>query len=188
MIEKDMCDMTQAQSIVGYSSNRAQDDYYPTPESATRSLLDREEFAGNVWEPACGSGAMSTVIEKYGHAVISSDLFDRGYGERPIDFLNEWRTVDNIITNPPFLLSEQFVYHALMCSKSKVAMFLKLAFLEGVTRKKMFQTTPLSRVYVFSRRVSLQRNGNEKTGSGMIAFAWFVWEQGYDKEPVIRWI
>jgi len=176
-----------AQSIVGYSRSRADKDFYPTPEHVTRDIMSVELFEGSVWEPACGDGSMSKVIEKF-YPVISSDIVDRGYGETGINFLLENRIVDNIITNPPFLDAENFVYHALKRTKYKVAMFLKLSFLEGMKRKIMFESTPLSCVYVYSHRVSLKRNGVGKTGSGMIAFAWFVWEQGYEGEPVIRWI
>jgi hypothetical protein len=181
--------MTQrAQSIVGYSQSRAENDFYPTPAYVTTDILEREKFTGSVWEPACGDGAMSRVIELHGYQVISSDLFDRGYGETGIDFLLENRKVGNIITNPPFLLAEKFVKHALEYSEGKVCMFLKLAFLEGAARKVLFQSTPLARVYVYSKRVSLQKDGVGKTGSGMIAFAWFVWEHGYKGDPAVRWI
>lgn len=179
-----------AHSIVGYSQSRAEQDFYPTPEYVTEDLLQHEYFTGSIWEPACGNGAMSRVLENWHKQgpVISSDLIDRGYGEVGIDFLSTHRKVGNIITNPPFLLAEKFVYHALECVEYKVCMFLKLAFLEGVSRRKMFQTTPLEKVLVYSKRVSLQKNGTGKTGSGMIAFAWFVWNHEYHNEPIIRWI
>jgi len=178
----------QAQSIVGYSGNRADGDFYPTPSHVTKDIYEYEVFVGNIWEPACGDGAMSKVLERAGYDVISSDLYDRGYGETGINFLLENRSVDNIVTNPPFKDAEKFIYHALKCSNRKVAMFLKLSFLEGAKRKIMFESTPLIRVWVYSKRVSLLRNGEGKRGSGMIAFAWFVWERGYTGEPVIKWI
>ena len=61
-------------------------DFYPTPEWATRALIDSERFDGDIWECACGDGAMSTVLESNGSYVFSSDLYDRGYGETGIDF------------------------------------------------------------------------------------------------------
>jgi hypothetical protein len=50
-------------------------------------LIDNEKFKGDIWESACGNGAMSDVLEQTGRGVISSDLFDRGYGEAGVDFL-----------------------------------------------------------------------------------------------------
>ena len=71
----------------------------------------------------------------------------------------------------------------------KVAMFLKLTFLEGQKRKKLFSKYPPRYVYVFSKRVNCAKNGEfEKYGNNAVAYAWFVWEKGFCGEPVIRWI
>jgi len=56
-------------------------DFFPTPAWATYALMDNERFNGDVWECACGDGAMSEVIEDFGNTVESSDLFDRVYGK-----------------------------------------------------------------------------------------------------------
>ena len=34
-------------------------DYFPTPAWATHALADNEKFDGEIWESACGDGAMS---------------------------------------------------------------------------------------------------------------------------------
>lgn len=71
----------------------------------------------------------------------------------------------------------------------KVALLAKLAFLETAERKPLFETTPLARVYVYSKRIRLDKNEvTGKTSGGMIAFAWFVWEYSYKGEPVLKWI
>lgn len=184
----------QALSIVGSSrrnGNRDQSDFYPTPAYATHALLKREVFNGDVWEPACGNGAISEVVKEYGNIVKSSDLVVRGYGEAPVDFLSTDRSVRNIITNPPFNLSLEFVQHAKLCAKNKIAMFLKLAFLEGSKRQEMFRDKffPLSKVYVFSKRVRLDKNGIPMgCKSEMIAFAWFIWDSTHDGPATIDWI
>ena len=38
-------------------------DFFPTPAWATHALLENEHFEGEVWECACGDGAMSRVLE-----------------------------------------------------------------------------------------------------------------------------
>src|SRR3954452_14055347 len=83
-------------------------DYFPTPRWATFALIDNEKFAGDIWECACGDGAMSRVLAQTGSATPSSDLFDRGYGEIGIDFVSAHRPMDNIITNPPYNSAEGF--------------------------------------------------------------------------------
>jgi hypothetical protein len=171
--------------------NREKDDFYPTHPSATRALLSVEKFEGAIWEPACGEGDMSKVLEAAGHEVISSDLIDRGYGETGVDFLRVWKgRAPNVITNPPFKLAVPFVNIALQLTTGKVAMFLRLAFLEGQRRGPWFKRTPLRRVYVMSGRVPFQRGrlAADDDSVGVIAFAWFVWEHGYEGEPSIGWL
>ena len=77
-------------------------DFYPTPRWATFALIDNEKFSSDIWECACGDGTMSKVLKETGCAVLSSDLYDRGYGEVALDFLTSTRYADNIVTNPPF--------------------------------------------------------------------------------------
>jgi hypothetical protein len=59
---------------------RAPYEFYPTPPEATRALLSVETFDGTIWEPACGRGAISTVLETAGYQVVSTDLVQRDYG------------------------------------------------------------------------------------------------------------
>lgn len=173
------------------AENRQKDDFYPTPPIATRKLLAVEKFDGPIWECACGDGAISKVLADHGYEVISSDLVDRGYGESRVDFMMEWTArAPNIVTNPPFKFAREFVDKALGLTTGKVAILARLAWLEGKSRKSLFQTTPLSRVWVFSERVPMLRNGDEmmKGGGGMIAFAWYVWDHAYRGEARLGWI
>lgn len=172
------------------SEDREKDDFYPTPPEGTRALLAVEKFDGPIWEPACGRGDMSRVLEESGYEVTSTDLIDRGYGQSQRDFLMEWQTVaPNIVTNPPFKMAEEFARHALHLTTGKVAMLCRLAWLEGKGRRALFEETPLARVWVFAGRLSMQRGELGKTGQGgMLAFAWFVWEHGHEGPPALGWI
>lgn len=171
--------------------NREKDDFYPTWPGATAALLSVEQFDGAIWECAAGEGDMSRVLEAAGYDVISTDLVDRGYGEARVDFLMEWAPrAPNIVTNPPFGLAREFVEKALQLSTGKVAMFLRLAFLEGLARGEWLPQTPLARVYIMSRRVPMQRGRLSEIGDGhgVIAFAWFVWERGHVGVPTLGWL
>lgn len=166
-------------------------DFYKTPEHATLAILERERFEGWIWEPACGDGAISRLLESRDGErgkVTSSDLHDRGYGDPNVDFLNTYRKVSHVITNPPYRLAQEFVEHALQCASGKVAMLLKLNFLEGQRRKPFFASTPLRTVYVFSKRISFDKGNVAGKGNGLLAYAWFVWEHGYVGKPTIEWI
>lgn len=171
--------------------NREKHDFYPTWPAATRALLSVERFAGPIWEPACGDGAISKVLETAGYDVVSTDLIDRGYGDGGRDFLMEWQSLaPNVVTNPPFKHAVEFVERSLQLTTGKVAMFLRLAFLEGVDRGTWFPTTPLARVWIMSRRVPMQRGRLAEAGDGhgVIAFAWFVWEHGHSAAPALHWL
>ena len=179
-------------SIVGSSranGERQKDDFYPTPPQATIELLKREEFIGNIWECACGEGHMSKVFLDFGHEVKSTDLIYRGYGE-VADFFQAPYVADNIITNPPYGMALEFVLEAKKKSRRKIAMFLKTVFLESEKRREMFLDTeyPLKTVYQFSKRVTLYKDGKKMKNSGMIAYAWYVWERGHEGKPTIEWI
>ena len=153
-------------------------DFFPTPSWATHALIDNEPFEGEIWEPACGNGAMSEVLATTGNPVFSSDLFDRGYGEPGIDFLASDRRAQNIVTNPPYNCAEGFVEAGLEKCERKFALLLRLAFLEGANRQRtIFNRTPPSRVWVFSERITFYPVGAERKGSGTTAYAWFVWDK-----------
>ena len=180
----------QAQSIVGYNpEGRPENDFYPTPREGTTGLLDYESFSNHVWEPACGDGAMVKVLNEYKYSVIASDIEPRGCGYQK-DFLEvSVLQAPSIITNPPFRIAQKFAMHALDLGAEKVALLCKLAFLEGQERAAWLDRSPLRRVLVFKKRLTLYREGVKLKNGGMIAFAWFIWERGYtDQHPVLGWI
>jgi hypothetical protein len=171
---------------------READDFYRTPARCTERLLEVERFPSVIWEPACGDGAISEVLRDAGHMVISTDLVDRGYGASHRDFLMEYTlSAPAIITNPPFKLADEFVLHALALGVEKVAMFMRLAWLEGGARHtRLWSRHPPVRIWTFSRRQTLWRGDdpNAKDKGGAIAFAWFVFERGFAGHPELRWL
>lgn len=163
-------------------------DFYPTPKWATFALIENESFRGDIWECACGDGAMSEVLAETGSATESSDLYDRGYGEIGHDFLATDRRRRNIITNPPFHSAEGFVATAVRQAQSKFALLLRLAFLEGANRANtIFHKHPPSRVWVFSERITFYPKGAKVAGSGTTAYAWFVWDKDHQGPTELSW-
>jgi len=163
-------------------------DFYPTPAWATHALIDNEDFRGDIWESACGNGAMSEVLETTGNRVISSDLIYRGYGEGDQDFLETLRKAPNIVTNPPYNAAEGFVKSGLERAEKKFALLLRLAFLEGANRQRtIFTEAPPSRVWVFSERITFYPAGAVQKGTGTTAYAWFVWDKEAAGATELRW-
>ena len=178
---------------------REEHDYYATEPKAVELLLEKESFSPTVWECACGEGHIAEVLKNQGYDVVCSDIYDRGYEDTEIiDFLKVTSVATcsrmDIITNPPYKFAKEFVEKALEISAegTKIAMFLKLTFLEGKARKKLFDKSPPKVVYVSSARLQCAKNGDfEKYGKGVgtaIAYAWFVWEKGYNGKTTVEWI
>ena len=131
-------------------------DYYATEPKALELLLELETFSNRVWEPACGQGHLSEVLKNSGYNAASSDLVYRGYGYGNVDFLKVSKPFDgDIITNPPYKYAKEFVEHALdiVTDGHKVAMFLKVQFLEGKARRELFEKHPPKVIYVASSRL-----------------------------------
>lgn len=172
--------------------DRETNDYYATNSSAIDDLFKMEDF-NDIWECACGEGHLSKRMIELGKDVYSTDLIDRGFGEGQIDFLTtdkEWN--GDIITNPPYRFSSEFVYKGMSILKPnrKLAMFLKLQFLEGIARKKMFEIYPPRTIYVYSFRQRCAMNGDfdKYSKSNAVAYCWYVWEKGFVGSPIIKWI
>lgn len=170
------------------SGEREINDFYATDPIAGEFLINLEKLNSNIWECACGEGHLGKVFEAHGYNVKATDIIDRGYGQGGVDFLKCYEKFDgDIVTNPPYKYAEEFIKHSLSLidDGNKVCMFLKVQFLEGKSRKKLFKNTPPSRVWVSSSRIKCGKNG--VFGSSMVAYAWYVWEKGYKGDTILKW-
>lgn len=187
-----------AYSMLGarnYALNeREENDYYATEPKAIDLLLEKEQFQRNIWECACGEGHLAKRLEEHGYEVFSTDLIDRGFGIGGVDFLCASAPAEphDIITNPPYKYAKEFIEHALDISNdgTKVALFLKIQFLEGKARRKLFEQYPPKTIYVSSARLHCAMNGDfgKYAKSSTICYAWFVWQKGYKGDTVVKWI
>lgn len=184
-------------STLGSSSHseteRQIDDYYATDPTAIDELFRLEGFHNKIWEPACGEGHLSKRMIGYNKEVYSTDIVNRGYGDNFLDFLEsniQWS--GDIITNPPYKMAKSFVEKAMSSIEigNKVAMFLKLTFLESQSRVELFKKYPPKTVYVYSYRKSVAKNGlkEEFEKSSAVCYCWFIWEKGFKGDPKIKWI
>ena len=163
-------------------------DLYQTPSKITEFLLNRLDIeeGSRVLEPANGLGAISDVVKAYGIECDTSDIRDG------VDFLttNGNGSYDYIITNPPYKYAQEFVEKSMEHIKvgGKVAMLLRLSFLESAKRYHFFRDTGLKTVYVSSKRITMFPYGeDEPKNSGTLAYAWFVWEKGNTESSTIEW-
>lgn len=177
--------------------SRSQNDFYATPPVAVYGLLKEEIFNKDVWEPASGMNHIVKILEKNGYNVKRSDIIKYVDDDKLeiIDFLNTTGTWDgDIITNPPFSLATQFVNKSLELVKdgAKIAMFLKVQFLEGSKRYwNLFRDNPPKIVYINVNRCGCTKDGIfNKTGNApsAICYCWFIWKKGFKGRPIIKWM
>lgn len=152
----------------------------------------RVETIAGVWEPACGEGHMAEVVTEFVRGqVIASDVFDYGYGQASVDFVNdeplarpEW-----IITNPPFVAACEFTLRALDLASDGVAMLVRTQWIEGIGRyKKLFRDQPPTIYAPFVERVPMVKGRWDPDASTATSYAWFVWLNGASRTTRVSWI
>lgn len=172
-------------------------DFYTTPPEAVRALLSVESFDGDIWEPACGHGAIADVFKDAGYDVVSTDLAHRGYGIGGIDFLDENRPrARNIITNPPYGggLADNFIGHALRMTRETggaVAMLCDLASLCHPRRHAKFLSCPPSAIYALDKLVCLPNDDPKRAKYFARAdrrYCWMVWRHDHVVAPKFWWL
>lgn len=178
-------------STTWHPEQRAAGDYYTTDPTAVEqfinhyhkiSLFSRERFYTKIWEPACGRGNISKVLESKGYNVISTDLYDRGYGKSGVDFLTAELPFEcnTIITNPPYALADDFVKHAMdiLPLGGRYFALMNLSYLAGQKRfKEIYNKGYLHAIHVYPHRIKCHKN-NEDTGhSSPVNYAWFEYRK-----------
>ena len=169
-------------------------DYYATPPEAIKALLAVESFDGSIWEPACGEGAISTVLEAEGYHVISTDLIDRSFGQGGINFLNETvPRAKHIITNPPYGygLADRFIQKALQFTQKTggtVAMLCDLSSLCHPDRHDLFIKTPPSDIYALDRIQCLPGGRPPQFKTCKQRYCWMVWKPNHSGETKFHWL
>lgn len=189
-----MSDRDYAQRSVGCASEypRAENDLYTTNPIAI-TLLHKHNYLDNnttYWECACGQGDLSEELLRLGYSVVSSDLYDYGYGDTGIDFLEcTGEFTGDIITNPPFKVLTEFILQGLELTNQKLFIFSRLQTLESVNRySKIFKDTPPMYVLPFVKRVPCYKNGDKNRGSSVTPYAWYIWDKNYNGDTKVKWL
>ena len=178
-------------SMANTSGKRNESDFYQTPYSLTQKLLNREYFDKNkiILEPCCGKGAILKVLNENGYNCKGYDINDDNH----IDFLEQKNKVSYIITNPPFRLAKEFILHMKEVVEEKFALLLPLNYLHGKERYDIIwndNNFKLKNIFVLTRYPLLTQDIREdgKYKTGMMVYAWYVWDKQYKDKPYIEWI
>lgn len=176
---------------------REQNDFYATDPAAIDLLVKKVELPKQILEPACGSGCLSVRLEELGHDVKSYDIVDRGFGDVGNFFEMVNPPFDGnfaIVTNPPYKFAKEFCLHAIDIAPTGglVCMFLKTTFAEGKGRfNDLFSIYPPRMVLQCVERVLCAKNAGfatrKKEGSA-VAYAWWIWQKGFNGQTILDWI
>jgi len=185
-------------------NERVQNDHYPTPPVATYALLKSHKVPRKLWEPAAGRGWMAWELERNGHEVIKSDLYEYPNPvvtgiETDVDFLrpgltnflqNDGPDTVGIITNPPYgkNQAQKFIEKARE-NYPFVAVLCRLMFAESGVRLPMFVNDPPSDVYIFSARFSCEeKRFLDRPLNGMVSYAWWVFDNESRNTAKMHWM
>ncbi|MDT5061482.1 MAG: hypothetical protein QOH63_1941 [Acidobacteriota bacterium] len=138
---------------------RRPNDFYATPEWASRALCSRVPISGRVLECCAGSGALlPALIESPRVVRVQTNDIDPlrqcDYSE-DVSLSSSWArlpSVEWIVTNPPFNVAAQIVPHALAHARFGIAMLLRLSYLEPCENRGLWLAeNPLSKLIVLER-------------------------------------
>lgn len=155
---------------------RSDSDFYPTPPEVTKALMDFIQLPKDmvIWEPACGEHHMSDVMKKMGYQVLESDI---KYGD---DFLSTpFKDCDWIITNPPFSLSEDFIWKCHEYNKP-FALLLKSQYWHAKKRLKIFRETKPTYIMPLTWRPDFCFKERGK-GSPLMDVIWVIWDSEFPR-------
>ena len=135
---------------------------------------------------------MARVLKEYFGTVQQSDAYDYGQGTMR-DFLThpfETSSVDWVITNPPFRLSEEFAIRALKIAREGVAILARTGFIESVGRyRNLFEKTPPTKFAQFTERVPMVKGRLDRKAVTATSYAWLVWEKTRgNAAPRLVWV
>ena len=181
--------------ISGY--DRKTHDFYATPDWVTEALLRHVQFRGRVWEPCCGAGAITTVMQRHGYDVTSTDIADHGFGAAGVDFLSCHAVPEDcraIVTNPPYgdagssndqgksaMAMLRFVDHALRLTESvqgQLALLVRFQWIAGKRAAALMSAGPFAAVVALTRRIHWFYRGAD-TNISQHHHAWVVFDHAH---------
>lgn len=134
---------------------------------------------------------MAKVLNEAFGEVRASDAYCYGYGSVR-DFLSvpyEAKSVDWVITNPPFRLAEEFVSRGLLVARQGVAVLVRTVFLESVGRyNRLFEPCPPSIFAQYVERVPMVKGRLDAKATTATGYAWLLWDHQSSGEPRVVWI
>jgi hypothetical protein len=176
-------------------------DLYPTAPIATYILQKYVDLPKNVIEPCAGRGNISIELIRNGFNVKSYDLYKYDPCLCPIETgvdilsLPKQEGYDALITNPPYHKDlPRKITEKGISEYDVTALFVRLTFLEGKKRKKIFTNNNPSDIIILSDRIRfwtdlLEPIEKKDQIGGMIAYCWVVFDKRRQKDTTkMHWV
>ena len=187
-----------SRSIHRSGYDRSVHDFYATPDWVTEALLRHVQFRARVWEPCCGTGAITGVLKRHGYDVTSTDITDHGFGTPGVDFLACQAMPDGcraLVTNPPYgtntpsqkgqekssMAMLRFVDHALRLTESvqgQLALLVRFQWVAGQRAAALMSAGPFAAVIALTHRIQWFDRG-EATNISQHHHAWVVFDHAH---------
>lgn len=154
-------------------------DWYPTPDWATKVVVEKYQISGKVFEPCTGQGDITNAIIKYTNGAVipvTNDLNTECPADTHWDATSpeNWDGLyfDWVVSNPPFALAIEIIKQA-MKHADNVLMLLRMSFLEPVEHRGLWlRDNPLKGLTVLPR---ISFSGDGKTDS--VTCGWMYWSK-----------
>jgi hypothetical protein len=140
-------------------------------------------------------GTITVAAAWKGYTTAASDIVSRGgfldgAPKRQRDFFSIKERCDNIVTNPPLDLVQEFIGHALGLARGKVVAIFPTARLNAA---RWLRITPLRRVWLMTPRPSMPPGetilAGKKPGGGKVDYCWLVFDDSWQGGPTaIDWL
>ena len=179
---------------------RNDNDLYPTPPLATFILHKYIKLPQNIVEPCAGRGNISIELMRHGYNVRSFDLHEYDNPLCKIETghdvleLNKPDGAQALVTNPPYHKDlPRKIAEKGVAEYDLTALFVRLTFLEGKKRNKLFTNHPPSDIIFLSDRIRFDTGLIEPIEKkdqlvGMIAYAWVVFRKKHDGSTNLKWV
>lgn len=171
-----------------HKSGNRKGDLFHTPKSlvwVAEDIIISEFCVSPILEPCAGDLSLSEELEKMDiYTIHTNDLYSNNCDINDNYLDSNFNYFDQVITNPPFSLWDEFVLKA----KSHCKKFMFIGRLDYLTTLKRFNTgiwKNLKSVYPFNRRVDYRTPYREDGHFhvGTMPTGWFLWDMSFNGNP-----
>jgi hypothetical protein len=172
-------------SILGVASatNKPRaDDFFNTEPWCVDQLCEVETLPHMIWEPCSGARSIVHALEARGFEVIDADMNPRA-GQPQADYFRTMKAPASAqITNPPYSVASEWIFHAYHLQLEYLALLLKADFLNAGRAVSLCEQVGYpTRILGLTGRPDFLGQG-----AGPMNCSWFCWSGWHAKYSIFR--